>query len=194
MSKLIEVIDSLNNENASEVKEQLTKEATALRDNNRQLYTRAKKAEGFEYNKESKEWTKKEKPEEKPELKKSKEDKPDLAQEALKYAQKTFLEGRGYKNVDDQKLIFDECERLKMTPEAVIDMAHMKSNLKDSKDQREAESAAPDSKGRGSGKTQDKPDYWIAKGKMPKDQKLAEKVVNAKIKSDDSNKMFEDIE
>lgn len=58
MKKLNEVIASLNDENVEEVKEQLISETTAMQKENRKLYARAKKAEGFTYNKETEKYEK----------------------------------------------------------------------------------------------------------------------------------------
>ena len=48
MSKITELIGSLSNENVEEVKELLASEAEASEKSSSQLYTRVKKAEGFE--------------------------------------------------------------------------------------------------------------------------------------------------
>jgi len=93
MPKIHELIDSLNNENVEELRETLRAEASALADKNGQLYARAKKAEGFEYDKSGKRWMKKE----------SKPEATAPQSNELNYAKKALLEVRGYKNTDDQK-------------------------------------------------------------------------------------------
>jgi len=106
---------------------------------------------------------------------------------------RTYLKTEGVDNREDQDWLLSEAKELRKDPTELLAKKFYQEELKDRKDQREAESASPNGKGRGSGKTQADPDYWIAKGKLPKDQKLAEKVVNAKIKADDSNVMFDPI-
>jgi len=193
MSKLFEVIDSLNDENASEVVIKIKEEATALEENNKQLYTRTKKAEGFEYNEEKKEWIKKEKPEAKTELevkKPNETNEPDYG----KLAVNTFLKSEGVDTKEDQDFVIAEAKRLQKDITEIVGMKYIKETLKDKKDQREAESAAPENKERGTGTTSNDVDYWINKKELPKDQELAAKVVNAKMKTDASQKMFDDIE
>jgi len=190
MSKILEVIDSLNNENVDEIKEQLISETKALNENNRQLYQRAKKAEGFEYNKETKEWVKKEAKEKKENPKPNiespiKSNEPD-------YAKLAFLEQRGIINKEDQKLIQDEAERLKMPLTDILSMEHIKSQLKNAKDQREASEGTPKGRGKSGSSSQKDIDYWLAKNKTPEDQELAEKVIEARMKKEESGNKFSD--
>lgn len=185
MSKLTELIDSINDENISEVKEKLKAEINAENDKNRQLYSRAKKAEGFEYDKEKKEWKKAEKPSKKEPDSNKNNTEPDYAKLAL-------LNSLEIKHPDDQKKILEESERLKMPLTDVLEMEHMKSALKDAKSQREATENAPDGKGSHNGKTANDVDYWINKGELPKDQELAQKVVKAKMDQESKNNTFSD--
>ena len=194
MPNIIETIDSLNDENASEIKEQLKAEADALNKSNKQLYTRAKKAEGFEYDKSKKEWFKKE-PEKKEEKKepeaKEKSNEPD-------YARLAFLEQRGITNPDDQKMVADEAERLKMPLTDILNFDHIKAKLKDAKDQREAEEGMPKGRGKPGGTTKQDVNYWVDKrdknGKYatPDDLELANKVIDARIKKQEADNKFSD--
>ena len=187
MSKLNEVIDSLNNENAEEIKETLKAEALATEKRESQLYSRAKKAEGFEKDKETGKWIKKEAKEEK------KPDAPDKTNEP-DYARLAFLEQRGLTNPDDQKLVQDEAERLKLPLTDVLGMEHIKTKLKTAKDQREAADGMPKGRGKAGGQTQNDVDYWLAKGETPDDQELAEKVIAARIKKEaDVNKFSDEL-
>ena len=191
MTKLNEIIDSLNDENASEVKEQLLAEANALDKNNKQLYTRAKKAEGFEQDKETKEWIKKEEkpPEKKLEANKSNSEEPD-------YGRLAFLKGENVTHPDDQKIVMDEASRLKLPLTDILQMVHIKSKLKDAKDQRDVETGSSKGKGRSGSNTRSEVDYWINKKKTdgsfdtPDDQELAEKVIDARIKNDKNSSKF----
>lgn len=194
MAKLLEVIDSLNNENAEELRETLRAEALAQEENNRKLYSRAKTAEGFTYHKDTKEWKKEEKKvePEKKELEKSSE--PD-------YARLAFLEQRGLNHPDDQKLVQDEATRLKMPLTDILGMAHIKAKLQESKDQRDAEAGMPKGRGKGSGKSQQDVDYWLAKQvkadgtfETPTDPSLAEKVIEARYNQKKQGEKFDNNE
>ena len=197
MSKLNEVINSLSDENVEEVKETLLSEADVLAKDNKRLYVRAKKAEGFEYNKTQNKWIKKEV--------KTESKKPDAKETAEKsnepdYARLAFLEQRGLKDPDDQKLVQDEAERLKMPLTDVLNMEHIKSKLKDSNDQREAQAGMPKGKGKpGSSGGQHDVDYWLAKGKKedgtyhtPDDPELASKIIDARVKKEEQGNKFSD--
>ena len=192
MSKLNELIDSLTNENVDEMREQLTSEANARDKTGRQLYTRTKKAEGFEKSKDGN-WIKKEKPtkaDPKP-IEPKKSNEPD-------YAKIAFLNGKGIEHSDDQKLVQDEAERLKMPLTDILEMEHIKSKLKGNKDERESQAGMPKGKGRSGGTTQDV-DYWLSKPQKkdgtyetPDDSELATKVINARITKQEKGQMFSD--
>lgn len=108
------------------------------------------------------------------------------------YARLAFLEQRGVNNADDIKLVQDEASRLKLPLTDILSMEHIKTKLKDNNDQREAQSGMPDSKGRASGASKGDVDYYLANGKTPEDLKLAEKVINARMKKSSTGKMFSD--
>jgi hypothetical protein len=194
MANIHEVIDSINDENVFEVKETLQKEANALHDSNKQLYARAKKAEGFEQ-KDGK-WVKAPKaetPPENPEAKQS--DEPD-------YGKLAYLETKGVSHPDDMKIVMGEAERLKMPVSEVLGMEHIKSKLKTAKEQREAEAGMPEGgHGKSSG-AKGSVDYWVNKttkdkdGNIvydnPSDPELHNKVIEARVKSSSVNKPFDD--
>ncbi len=184
MSKLHEVINSLSDEtDLAEVKQQLLAEADTLDENNKQLFSRAKKAEGFEYNEDTKEWLKKEpKPEvklEKPEAK-LEPNEPD-------YSKLAFLEGRGYKHPDDQKYITDEATRLKKHLTDTLSEEHVLNRLKNASDQRQAQAGTPSGGGGGGGDTRSDVAFWMDKRNddgtfaSPEDPELHSKVIDARM-------------
>jgi hypothetical protein len=189
MPKITELIDSLTDDNVSDVLETIKSEALALEEKNSQLYQRAKKAEGFDYDKNAKQWIKKEKSEPPRTVKSSEPD----------YARLAFLETKGISHPDDQKVIQDEAERLSLPLTDVLAMKHIKSQLEANKDQRDALAGMPKGKGRSGGTTQHDIDYWIDKQKpdgtydTPEDHELAVKVINARIKKQGSVNQFSDI-
>ncbi len=187
MPKLNEVIDSLNNENVEELKETLKTETIALEKEKQRLYSRAKKAEGFEQDKVTKKWVKKEVKveEKKPEAKTVQSNEPD-------YAKIAYLNSSGYTHPDDQKLVQDEAIRLKLPLTDILGMDHIKSKLTVNKDQREAQAGMPKGRGSSAGKTQQDVEYWLQKGETPDDQELAEKVIAARIKKESQGNKFSD--
>lgn len=195
MSDETENTDSLNGENDVEVQ---TEDVNALKEKlaevtgkNKQLFERAKKAEGFEKNDEG-HWVKAQKPEEKkPEtLLKPEPNEPDYA---TKLAVKAFLKSEGISHPDDQKWVQDEAARLKMNPDEILMMEHVKSHLETNKTQREAIAGNPKGEGRAGGKSQDDVAFHLAQGTTPEDLELAEKVIDARMKQDTSTRMFGDV-
>ena len=71
-------------------------------------------------------------------------------------------------------------------------MKHIQSQLKDSKDQREAQEGLPKGKGKSGGTTPNDVDYHLAKGTTPDDLELAEKVIDARIKQETDSNIFSD--
>jgi len=199
-----ENLDSLNgeNENANSQNgesnegqpdlDALKKANEELSEKNKKLFERAKKSEG-----DLKE-LKTKYPEKKPEenLEKSQSNEPDYA---TKLAVKAYLKSEGITHPDDQKWIQDEASRLKMNPDEILIMEHVKSHMETSKTQREAMEGMP--KGRGSagvGKGQQDVDYWVDKKdkdgnyETPDDPELAEKIIDARMKKEEGGHKFSD--
>lgn len=198
MPEQIENLDSLNEEQYAEVSEEETEDVSALQERlnklsgqNRQLFERAKKAEGFEKNSEGK-WVKTQKPEKPEPTPTPQSNEPD-------YAKLAYLKAEGVIHPDDQKIVQDEAARLKLPLTDVLQMEHIKGKLTASKDQREAMAGMPKGQGRGGNKAQNDVDYWLAKPpkadgtyETPSDLDLAEKVINARIQKDQNANMFSD--
>lgn len=191
MPNINEIIDSINDENAVEVLEKVKSAAKELDKSNKQLYARAKKAEGFEL-KDGK-WVKPEKREpisepEKPEAKQPSE--PD-------YGKLAYLKAEGVSHPDDRKLVLDEANRLKLPIEEVLGMAHIKAKLVDAKTQREAESGMPQGKGKTGGGSKASVEHWIdatnpdGTYKTPPDPELHQQVIDARLKREQKRAMFD---
>ncbi len=196
MPNEIENDDSSNVENDTEVEETedvnaLKEKLTELSGKNKQLFERAKKAEGFE--KKDGKWIRVEKSESKPELKSEPPPLPKSQSNEPDYAKLAFLEQRGLKHPDEQKWAMDESERLRLPLTDILSMEHAKVKLETMKTQREALEGMPKGKGKTGGASQTDVDYWLAKGETPEDLELAEKVIDARIKKDVSNRQFDDI-
>jgi len=182
MSKIIEVIDSLTDEQITpEIKETLKSEAIAQNKENSQLYSRAKRAEGFEQDKETKKWIKKEI---KPKIEPNPEAKPTTGE--LDYAQKTFISNVLGVKINDTEQISLVKEYLAngKNLDDLIDNKHFKNDLKDIQDNQAAKDAIPiGARGAGGSSAKDSVDYWINKGELPPDNvDLQRKVVNERIK------------
>lgn len=179
--------DSKNSEDLETVK----KEKEELEGKNKQLYERTKKAEA-----EAKEL--REKSSEKPEETKSKDIDNQPSNEP-DYAKLGFLEQRGVEHPDDQKIVQDEADRLKLPLTDVLQMEHIKSQLKTQKDERDVKENTPTGNRKGSSKSQQDVDYWVDKKdksgtyQTPDNLELAEKVIDARMKKQVEDNKFDPI-
>jgi len=117
---------------------------------------------------------------------------------ATTVAQKAFLNSKEITHTDDQEYLFKEAKLLRRNPEDILDMEHVKMHLKNAKDQREAEDGMPDGKGKIVGTSKTSVDYWKDKRKKdgtydtPDDLELANKVIDARIKTEENVNKFSD--
>lgn len=186
-----ENLDSLNEAEAEPENGEPTDDVVALKEKvnelsgkNKQLFERAKKAEGFE--KVDGKWVKAQKPEPKPEAElKPQSNEPD-------YAKLAFLEAKGFNHPDDQKWIQDEAARLKLPLTDILSMEHAKSHLETNKTQREAMAGMPKGRGKTGSPGQSDVDYHLANGTTPDDLETAEKVINARMQKEKNQNKFSD--
>ncbi len=183
--------DSENGDNQEETStEEQTQDApekNELEEKNRQLFERAKKAEL-----ESKELKAKMKELSSEETSKAKE--PEPQSDEPDYAKISFLEQRDVVHPDDQKIVKDEAERLKLPLTDVLQMEHIKTKLQESKDGREAKEGMPKGKGRTGQTSRDDVDYYMDKpNELPEDQDLASKVVEARMNKHETDNKFSKI-
>ena len=174
MSKITELIGSLSNENVHEVKELLASEAEVSEKSSSQLYTRAKKAEGFE--KKDGKWVKKEnKIEPKVDDKKAEKSK-------LDFGEKAFLKAYGIEGSEALDFIASMRERTGDELDILVNDEIVTAKLKAFKDASAAKDAIPSKTNRSNqSDAKENVDYWIKKGELPKDTELRKKVVNAKL-------------
>lgn len=193
-----ETIDSLNDETTTEVepaedlenldavalKEKLLVEQKAKADiaaKNRQLFERAKRAEGFEFDKDSKRWYKPEKP-----VPSSPESKvaPQNATGELDETQLEVLDLRGISETEDIEVIQKVMAKTGQTLRQVLKDDYVVSTLKAQKDARAVQNAMPGNSKRSGGATQGF-DAALAKfdatGELPSDFALRSAVINAKV-------------
>ncbi len=114
------------------------------------------------------------------------------------YAKLAYLKTEGVEHPDDRKIVLDEANRLKMPIEEVLAEKHIKARLKDAKDQREAEAGMPEgSKGTSTG-NKGSVDYWLNRKDKdgnfvtPPDTKLANEVIDARLKQHEESNMFDE--
>ena len=169
-----------NQQNDTSNSEDNSNELTALKEKNRQLFERTKKAEA-----EVKEFRTK-LPKEEP--------KPKAESNEPNYGRLAYLQAKGIDHPDDIRAVEDESNRLKLPLTDVLQMEHIKTKLQVNKDARTAQTGMPGGSNRAGGATQHDVDYWLQKGGLPEnDQELAEKVVNARMSKDDSRRQFDSI-
>lgn len=134
----------------------------------------------------------------KAELKGYKEKEEQAKQEPEKvnepdYAKLGFLNSVQVTHPDDQQIIIDEANRLKLPLTDVLQMEHLKAKLQKQRDQREAQDGTPSGSGKGSSKSMKTVDYWLAKGGLPDDQELAEQVVEARMQVSKGKKFADEL-
>jgi hypothetical protein len=187
-----ENLDSLNEGNSDEQNLDALKEKNKdLSDKNRQLFERAKDGEEAKkilrengYEKKEGKWIKKEALETKKE--------PESQLNEPNYGQLAFMNSVGVVHPDDQKIVVDEAKRIKLPLTDILQLDYIKSKLENNKTEREVAQAMPRGGNGASGNTQNDVDYWLKKGGLPKDQELAAKVVEARMKGDKSKMKFDE--
>jgi hypothetical protein len=158
------------------------KEMEQLREQNRQLFARAKKAEG--YSLKDGEWVKPDKVEK---TKKSDE------KSELDYGQKAYLIANGIK-ADEINYVKEVMEATGKDLDSVLASKYFQAELKERREAQAAEAAMPSGTKRSGTASRDTVEYWVAKGELPpptpENFKLRTEVVNAKIKAQTSNRQF----
>ena len=172
------------------LKELVVKERTLRTDfetKNKQLFERAKKAEGFEPDGEGN-WIKtvERKSEKKPEAKAKKSDE-------LDYGLKAYLQQN---DVKPQEFEFfqEQMESSGLKAEELLKNGYFQSQLKERRDQKSAEMATPGNT-RSSGEIpQSKPEWWVTQGKMPENtaenRQLRQEVLNLRLQREKSASQF----
>ena len=122
-------------------------------------------------------------------LKKPPQDKIENKSNEPDYAKLAWLEAKGYKHPDEQKIILDEAKRLNLPMNDIEAMPHIQGKITTGREEREAKTGMPSGTKRSGGYTQHDVEYYIQNpDKYPEDQELAEKVLEAKQKMESSKK------
>jgi len=183
--------DSPNVDNGTEATAEdttaLKEKMTELEASNRQLFERAKKAEGFE--KKGEEWVKKEKTEKKS----SKKSEPN---EEFGLLQKGFLRSANIVDEEEVQLVKDLMAETGKEIDVLIDTKYFKSELEALQTKKKNELATSGIKtGRGETNAVNTAEHWIAKGVPPTkeqvpDRKTRAKIARAMMSSQKSSKTF----
>lgn len=202
MQDELENQDSLNPEgdgqdtNSDNGEDESSQKIKKLDEYGRNQKTRAEKAEA-----EAKKW-KAEAEKAKKHINSGESEPPKASEQSNEpdYAKLAFLEGKGIKHPDDQKVVQDEAKRLKLPLTDILGMEHVQSKLKGAQKQRDAEDGMPEKSGKPSGSNKTSVDYWVNKKKSdgtfdtPDDLELADKVISARVKTqNDQNKFSDDL-
>jgi hypothetical protein len=192
MENEIETGNSLNTEIVSDSTE-VVEDAIALKEklaemeaNNRQLFERAKKAEGFEM--KDGHWIKKP-------IKTDKiEPEVSVKSGELDYGQKAYLRAEGIKGTEELTLVKGYMENTGKSLEDVVENRYFQNELKDMRELRATQDAIPTSSKRSVSQTKDTIDYWLAKEELPPtDQvQLRRDVLNARIAAEEHRGKFTD--
>jgi hypothetical protein len=107
------------------------------------------------------------------------------------YAKLGFLNSQSVTHPDDQKLVMDEANRLKLPLTDVLQMEHIKSRLATNNDARVSQDGMPKGSGRKGGAGKSTVDYYLAHpDEVPDDLELHNKVIDAKMKKETNSNMF----
>lgn len=110
------------------------------------------------------------------------------------YGRLAYLNSMKVDHPDDQKMVLDEANRLKLPISDVMQMEHMKSRLETSRNQRDAEMGTPSGSGRKGGAGKGDVDYYLAHpDEVPQSLELHNQVIDARIKRETDNSMFSQV-
>lgn len=109
----------------------------------------------------------------------------------LDYGQKAFLVANGIKGSKETELVKNIMSDTGKTLEDVMASKYFNAELEEMRELKSTEDALPKSSKRTGQSSADTVDYWLAKGELPTDRKLRQKVVNARIDKEKNKSVFE---
>lgn len=151
--KGVDEIDFSDTDAAKEAYKALYDNAAKATDNNKQLYARAKKAEGFEQ-KDGK-WIKAERQPQQP------KNEPKLSE--TDYGLLAYLTAKGLEHEEDIALFNKVRSETGKKPEEIISSKYFQAELKEQQEIRATKSAQPTGNQRGGTKARDDAEYWHEK-------------------------------
>lgn len=107
------------------------------------------------------------------------------------YSRLAYLEAKQINHPDDQRIVMEEAERLKLPLTDVLQMEHIKSRLAKNHDARVSQDGMPKGSGRKGGANKGDVDYYIAHpDEVPDDLELHNKVIDARMSKEKNSNMF----
>ena len=180
----------IENLDATALKDMVIKvrtEKSDLETKNKQLFERAKKAEGFEPDTEGN-WIKIIKEPSKSEKKLEKKDKQS---DELDYGMKAFLQSNGITEFDFVQKQIDESG---ISLEKLISNGYFQSQLKEFRDQKAIEKAVPGQQRTAGENSKSKAEFWLEKGELPpntpENVNLRREVLNKRIEVERGSTRF----
>jgi hypothetical protein len=109
------------------------------------------------------------------------------------YGQKAFLRANGI-TPDEYELVQEVMSATGKSLEDVVDSKYFQAELKERRDAKASKDAIPSGTKRSASASRDQVEYWLAKGELPPagERELRQKVVNAKLKAEQSKSQFTD--
>ena len=110
------------------------------------------------------------------------------------YGKIALLNSKEVSHPDDQKIVMEEAERLKLPITDVLEMDHIKTKLETSKQTRVSQEALPKGDGRKNSATRDEVEFYLQNPdeKLPDDLDLANKIIDAKMNKSKNAGKFSD--
>jgi len=152
-----------------------------LEGSNRQLFERAKKAEGFTKGTDG-EWTKREAP--KPKAKPGPKPKTEVSGE-LDYGQKAYLKGEGIES-NEFEFVQDQLQESGMSLDGLLSNNYFKSELENRRNEATTANAIPSGTRGAKEAAATEVAHWISKGELPENtpenRQLRQDIVNERTK------------
>lgn len=187
-----EILDSQNEENADsdasteETTEDYKSKVIDLEEKNRQLFARAKKAEGFDQDADGN-WIK-------TIIKEKTESKKFEKSSSLDYGQLAYLKANNIESDEDISFVEEESEKSGLELKDLLKNEYFQAKLAKRQKEIEVKEATPIGTRRSTSAPRDSVEYWNKKGELPgwDQRELRIKVVNSRMKKDNPSEMFTD--
>lgn len=170
----------IESENQPEGSEGADETVETLKEKNQSLYEQLKKAKGFTRDEEGK-WIKKPEPKIEP--------KPKAKSDEFGYDKKAFLSANGIKGTKEFDFVRDEVKKSGEELENLLENEYFQTKLEKFRALNKTAEATPKGSGRSSVAT-DSVEYWMTKPIEDVPQEMRIKVVNARLKQDESKGKF----
>ena len=112
--------------------------------------------------------------------------------EGFDWGEKAYLTSNGIKGSDEHEFAQKLQKQTGLDLDSLLEDTYFQTKLNEFREQRATTNATPSGTKRSSNSSVDTVEYWIAKGELPpKDQvEMRRKVVNARLKKEDSKGVF----